>query len=309
MTQYNKRIVRFIWLVNGALLILVGYVAYSFMMTDQEADYETTSTRPRVGSDAPEPISAKTAADNQLILKRDIFGLNRAVETQVKKTVPKPIPQAKTAAKAAPLEIKLLGTVAGEQAMSYAVLENLKSKQQDIYRVGDVIENARIQEIHQNRIVVLYGGEQCVFNVSLTGGAQPPSKGQLAAKPAVPRRVLPDVTPEDVIKMDASSEFLINAQANPTQLSSLSRALEPVSLVAQKGDTEGIRIQGLDKTRLGKAIGLKENDVIQSINGHSVRNLRKASQVMKKARKIQQAKVQVCRNQKQKTLSFRRALW
>ena len=59
-----------------------------------------------------------------------------------------------------PPPFRLLGTVASDERDSYAVLEMIETKAQDIYRIGQTIGDARIDRIEQNRVVVVRDGSR-----------------------------------------------------------------------------------------------------------------------------------------------------
>ena len=68
--------------------------------------------------------------------------------------------------------------------------------------------------------------------------------------------------------------------------------------------TEGLRVTGLDKVPLAGMLGLKNGDVIQTINGQRLTSKQKAFQVLMKAKTQSKIDMQLQRDGKQKSLSF-----
>ncbi|WDT81412.1 MAG: hypothetical protein MPW14_06620 [Candidatus Manganitrophus sp.] len=60
-----------------------------------------------------------------------------------------------------PLNQTLLGTMVGSDEESYAVIEDTKTREQLLYRIGDVVgEDGRIAKISRNKVVVLRGAKR-----------------------------------------------------------------------------------------------------------------------------------------------------
>jgi S1-C subfamily serine protease len=65
----------------------------------------------------------------------------------------------------------------------------------------------------------------------------------------------------------------------------------------------------LGDSAIAQLVGLRDGDVIQAVNGHLVPNQRKAAQVLRKARKLGSAEIELARGQERKTLAFRAGSW
>jgi len=82
-----------------------------------------------------------------------------------------------------------------------------------------------------------------------------------------------------------------------------------LSPLPASGQAAGLRVSGLGDSTMAALVGLRDGDVIQSINGQSVPNRRKATQVLKKARQLGSARLQLLRGQEQKSLAFHAGSW
>jgi type II secretory pathway component PulC len=72
----------------------------------------------------------------------------------------------------------------------------------------------------------------------------------------------------------------------------------------QDGQTEGLKITGLEDTPLTKLFGLRNGDVVQSLNGQTLNSKQKAFQVLRKARTQSKIDLRLLRNKETKELSF-----
>ena len=72
----------------------------------------------------------------------------------------------------------------------------------------------------------------------------------------------------------------------------------------EKGQTEGLRISGLEKIPDAALLGLRNGDIVQSVNGQSLTSKQKAFQVLQKARTQSQVSLQLSREGKITELSL-----
>ena len=78
-------------------------------------------------------------------------------------------------------------------------------------------------------------------------------------------------------------------------------AIEPYSV---DGRVEGLQITGLENINLARDFGLKNKDVIRSVNGHRLTSKQKAFQVFKKAKSQPTMDIELLRDDDTKKLSF-----
>lgn len=308
MVGYQKQSIRFIWLVNLGLLAGLGYFIHGWLLSQKQSPVmqaENTLSGTNVTSLVP-----KTEDTNNVqwdaIAESGLFGKNAqqvglaAKASLPLETVVKPVPK-----KEFPLKLRLLGTVAGSPATSFAVLEDMDAKQQDIFKVGDMICKARVEKILQNRIVMAYEGQLWPLDVSQGEGGTTLTRNRVvsAGDPPQEGRV------KDVLMAMSDSEVLVNTLASDSTVRALSQATKGLSFASSQGGEDGIKLSGVSKSPVGRLIGLKEGDLIRSVNGRSVGNKRKAAQVLMKARKLGRAEFGIVRDHQEKTLSFKPGLW
>jgi len=309
--KYQKQLIRFIWLVNLGLLVGLGYFIQARLLPEKQSPMVRTEKTQPASNVASFSTIAEEANDVQLdlIAGSGLFGKNSQAgllgnASLLAETKKNPIPPKKF-----PLNVKLLGTVAGSLTNSFAVLEDLDAKQQDVYRVGDVIQEARLEKIFQNRIVVAYEGELWPLDVGLTERRNVVGKGTSSTQVGAETDLRQEGRIKDILMAMSDSEILVNTLASDNTVRALSQATEGLSFAAGQGSEGGIKLTGVAKSPVGRLIGLKEGDLIRSVNGHAVRNKRKAAQVLMKARKLGRAEFGIVRDHQEKTLSFKPGLW
>lgn len=308
--RYIKRLHKLLWAVNVALAGVLVLVAVAYVASEPSVRETTSATVRDAGSTAPDRTGRRDDGpeDAKLILARYIFGTGQGEQTALARQA-----EALKAARARAeverqLPFRLLGTVASDEGASYAVLEDLGTKTQDLYRVGDAIGQARIDRIEQNRVVVVNMGVRQVLDLVMTGSSAKPGKAVLkeAAPPVEKAR------PENVVRVAANGQREINTRASASNVGQVARSFlskMKLSPLPASGQAAGLRVSGLGDSTMAALVGLRDGDVIQSINGQSVPNRRKATQVLKKARQLGSARLQLLRGQEQKSLAFHAGSW
>ena len=161
--------------MNMVICAVLGHVAVGYFSRDvahKTADTGQTQDS-QEGNDQSRDTAAKTTNHTGIILQRCFFGRSAERNWAAKKLAPvEPVASVQSVL-SEDLPLRLVGTIAGDQEFSMAIIEDTKRKMQDIYRVGDVLQNTRIEEIQQNRVVLqLAGGGRMILDLSLTGPGQ-----------------------------------------------------------------------------------------------------------------------------------------
>jgi len=297
------------WLVNIGLLCAFGYVVRTFLVSDQTEEPSTGQDILHSANGSAGTTHAQSDVNSTLILERNIFGKGLPVNDGIQKT---PVDDEHRVAQSAlaQLGIKLLGTVSGDQTVSFAVLEDAKTDKQDIYRVGDNIQEARLEKILPNRVVVIFQGERFTLDVVPTESraiSGNPTAVARVAKPPVPVPVQGNI--KDVLMATSPSECLINTIASTNSVQRLGQGLQGLTLEPNQEGPGGLKVSGVSKSLAARMVGLRDGDVIRKINGQSVGKLSKAVQVLRKARSLGRAELRLTRGQNERTLALRPSAW
>ncbi|MCU0913272.1 MAG: hypothetical protein MUC88_01760 [Planctomycetes bacterium] len=306
--RYVAVLSRFVWVLNLVLLAVVLFAIAASVLPTWSAR-EAVSVTPGdegVSTLATRESRPREPVDSKLILGRDIFRVRQAAVAeagQAQKAAPvQPKPQPKRE-----VSLRLLGTVVDPGGASYAVIENPTAKSQDVYRVGDVIGDVRLDRIEPSRVVVLNGGVRQTLELAFGGNG-------LAVAPVVAEAAAPApgaTSAAEVVRVASDTERQINTRASAASRSQATQFLRNMKLSPHEidGKPDGLAISGVGASPLAPLVGLKDGDVIQSVNGHPVPDQAKAVQVMKKARNLGSARVQIRRGQENRSMTFRRGSW
>ena len=195
------------------------------------------------------------------------------------------------------LGIALIGTVAGSPAVARAIIKDLQSGTLDLYRPGQVVGGARIEAIETETVILIHDGERKILRqttwkykgnnknignarYSLGADMSEPWYNPFAKRPA--------------------------GTNSPTRPGVFERVLSEAIIEPYKvnGQTEGLKITGLEDLGLAGPFALKNGDIIRNVNGQRLTSKQKAFQILKKARTQDVMNVEFTRNDREKRFSF-----
>jgi general secretion pathway protein C len=278
---------------NLLLLALVAYSASSIVGT-----VIATRLAPGVRVDMAPPPEAipneasKPATHYALISSRDIFN-------SVKLAEPSPAP----APEAPPPDLSLWGVALHERTgSSYCIIEDKKARKQSLYRIGDTIDGTDIsvKTIEWKSVILERGGKELVLALQEsaspgTAGVQPPAK--FAA---------PQVTDANIHKVD-ENQYVINRTEVDNALENMSQLFTQIRAVPhfEGGKSIGFRLFAIRRGSLFDKIGLKNGDVLQKINSIEFNDPSRALSLMQELRNQNDLTVQIVRNRRPETMTYR----
>ena len=283
---------RYLVVVNLLLLALAAYSASSIVGTALAArlipppDVEI--------SPPPEPLDievAKPANYYAVIHKRDIF--NSA----------KPTPAAEKAQEVvAPtqLKLKLWGTAVFSNGKSFSIIEDQGARKQGVYGVNAVVPgNATVKDIEWNRVILSHNGKDEILELEEPKTTAGPHTA-VAAAPAAPA---PGGTG---IQQTAENEFTVPKTEVDSALENMSQLFTQIRAVPhfEGGQSIGFRLFAIRRGSLFDRIGLKNGDIIRSINGNEMTDPSKAMALLQELRDSNNLDVDITRNQQPQKLTY-----
>ena len=285
-----------LWAGNLALLVLLGYVVAAVFFGEKARQQTITQPGPvhiaAAAASAPHVIEGDCSA----IAERNIFASGKVSAVSEEPSKTGPAPAVKTQ-----LQLRLLGTVAGDAEVARAVIEDMTTKVQDLYKTGDIVQGARVERIERNRVILMHGTRREILELYLASGEPP--KGETAGAKVASRQ--PDL--RGAVNVISPTEFEINKKALLARIGGVAAIVKSARLTPHvvEGKTKGLRITGLKDMSMARFVGLQEGDVVQVVNGQELTSPQKAFQVFRKAKAQSSLTVQLLRGKEKKTLSFR----
>jgi type II secretion system protein C len=225
---------------------------------------------------------------------------------------PPPEPTASTISGTAParpgeiasrLPLSLLATMESDDpAYSMATILHTDSKALGAYSPDDELRpGVFVERVERGKVVFRNGGQM----EYLMMGAQPPPPPPAATTPVEEEeKPADDRTIEgaaEAISCDESQTnctvdkaFVEKLMANPAQLAKQARIVPAVA----DGETKGYKFYGIRPGSLPKLLGLKNGDLLTSVNGHELESLDQAMDLYNKLRRASHLSVTIERKGK-----------
>jgi type II secretory pathway component PulC len=179
---------RYLLLINICFTVLILWVASNIVLT--WASKKQSTRLPQISHDKPTGTVAasserlKKLQDYQSVIRYDVFDTTisgPAASVTEEKII-----------KSTELNLKLKGTVVGENQNSYAIILDGKTNKEDLYYLNDFVQGARIVQVLRDRVVIeLKGGKEVLFMEEITETStplKPEKKKELPKKRKTRRR-------------------------------------------------------------------------------------------------------------------------
>ena len=224
------------------------------------------------------PPAKHPLAYYQPITARDLFNPPRAE--------PEGRPQASE------LKARLLGTAPGAGMDSFAIIEDDSNKSQQLYRVGDKLQDRTLTRVEWDR-VMLKGeqGEEVLRIVEPSGEAKP----AVASGPIV-----------GGIQQRSDTEFVIDRSEIDKAMENLNQLFTQMRAVPhfQDGKAAGFRLFAIRADSVFEKLGLKNGDVVSRINGNDLTDPARAMSLIQELRSEGRITLDVNRNRQPTTLTY-----
>ncbi|MBT8373251.1 MAG: PDZ domain-containing protein [Deltaproteobacteria bacterium] len=239
-------------------------------------------------------IPAPALASYTAITKRNIF--NSSIE-EIAPVVEK-IDIEKL--KETELKLKLWGTVTGRNERAYAVIEDTKAREQNLYRAGDTIQNAVVKLILREKVVLRVDERDEILAMEEIRGRSrsPRGRKRIGSSSGSPARKLPVSSYPRKIRL--KTDQIEKAMGNLGQL------MEQATLrpYIEDGQPTGISITGIKPNAIFRKMRLRNGDVITGVNGDSIGSVEDAIKFVEQLSSGSNIQLQIKRRGREQTLDY-----
>ena len=292
MTAFFKR---YFWATHLAMLVLGVYIgAHVF--------------RPSI-----DPLSQPYTA----ILEGHLYGgSGRAPVSAPQLPAPQPpsAPPPDAVPPTEPLPLKLIGTVVGSAEQSYALIEDLNTQGRRLYRIGEVVQEAKILEISRNRVVLdRHGHREELLKIENVEATAPTDE----TTPEVALQSLPEKTETDApaneeeatatnIHKVGDNEWSMSRDELSRQFENLHQLLKEARLIPHFRDDQaaGFVVMRLARKSFLEQIGLRNGDILTGINGQKLNTLEEALQAYQALQNEPVLQLEIERNQRKELFTY-----
>lgn len=161
------------------------------------------------------------------------------------------------------LKLKLWGTITQRGGKEYAVIENLKDRNQDLYKAGDTVAGAQVKQVLREKVILTVAGQDEILQME--DSAMGPSSG---AAPAGAAQETADLQTQN-LQIPINREEVQKAAENIQELMRQVR----IRPHFEQGKPAGLMLSAVRPDSLFTQMGLQSGDVLKSIDGNPIRSM------------------------------------
>ena len=245
-------------------------------------------------SSTPAGQTQPPLADYTAITKRNIFNSS----TEEKEAAP--VAEKKLDLenlKQTALKLKLWGTVTGQNESAYAVIEDTKAREQNLYRAGDTVQNAVVKLILREKVVLKVGDNDEILAMEEIIG-RGGGRRDVRTSSTTSRRKRPVSRAPRKIKL--RSDQIEKAMEN------LGELMEQATLRPhiENGNTAGISITGIKPNAIFRKMRLRNGDIITGVNGNTIESVEDAVKFVEQLSSGSDIQLQIKRRGREQSLDY-----
>ena len=187
------------------------------------------------------------------------------------------------------LNILLIGTVFGPEAVAFAVIEEKDKKKQDLYQTGDKIQGAMVKKILREKVVLEVNGKDEILEMEQAkagkGGSRRSGKGRGNDGDAI------------TVGHDDLQKSLGNINSLLTQV-----RIRPL---IKKGKPDGLILSHIKPASIFAKLGLQNGDVVKRIDNKEIKSPEDAFEFYNRLKSGTELSLEIGRGSETKTLNYR----
>jgi general secretion pathway protein C len=249
-------------------------------------------------SSSPVEQSYPPLADYAAITQRNIFN-SSTQEQEAAPVVEKNLDLEKL--KQTDLKLKLWGTVTGQNKGAYAVIEDTKAREQNLYRTGDTIQRAVVKLILREKVVLKVGDNDEILameeNIGRGGGSRSGQRDVRSSSRTSAQKLPVSSYPR---KIKLRGDQIEKAMENLGQL------MEQATLRPhiEDGQSAGISITGIKPNAIFRKMRLRNGDIITGVNGNTIDSVEDAVKFVEQLSSGSDIQLQIKRRGREQSLDY-----
>ena len=245
-----------------------------------------------------------TAPEYNKIVERNIFGATEKVEQATVEEV-KPETLEETS-----LDLSLLGTIAGDMTSARAIILDKRQRSQDIYRVGDSVQEAEIKQILRGKVILRHGDKDEILTMVEGDEKEKPhtaAKTNSRRRPGrQTRKPVSTVPPEDSSGEIEEVTIPIAQDVLQDSMNDLNDLMTQVRIrpYFRRGKADGLIVSQIKPDSLFAKLGLMNGDIIASVNGKQMTSPDEAFQFYNSLKSGENVSIEITRRGQKKMFTY-----
>ncbi len=289
MAQRYFNIANILLITAGVYLLVNGF----YSVVTAKFDYGASPTPSTSTRQTPPAVDAPKAPLSSYanIVDRNLFNTEPQAEA-----APPPKKVDLETLKETDLKLKLWGTVSRQDGAAYAVIEDTKTREQNLYRTGDSIQNAVVKMILREKVVLTVNESDEILAMEKIVASK---KSSRYASKRLPGSKMP--VSSYARKITLNRENIESALENIGQLMDQATIRPHI----EDGRPAGISITGIRPNAIFRKMRLRNGDVITGVNGRPIESVDDAVSVFEDLSSSSEIKVDIKRRGRNQTLDYK----
>ncbi|HUK55433.1 MAG TPA: type II secretion system protein GspC [Nitrospiria bacterium] len=289
---------KYLWTLNVLFLLGFSYFVADLVSLFIGRQLDLPSRSPVAEWAATTEAQVKPTTEvYSSIIDRNIFGIKPAA------AIASPAETAPQEVQLPPLRLRLVGTVVGGPEESFAVIEDLGTKEQSLYHIEDIVgSDAKLIEVSRDEVTFLRGKVRETLAVEMEDTPGQAVPGRTSSNQ--PNSATPPVTPRPA---GPQNSWVLDKQEVASALENLPQLLTKARVVPDlgpNGQSDGFRIVSISPSSFYERIGLRNGDVIQQINGIEVKDPQTFMQVFTQLKDETNITMDLMRNNQKESFTY-----
>jgi type II secretion system protein C len=295
----------YFWVLHLAMIAVGAYFMADMVNLVVGSQLEAAIDLPRKGehlSGKATPVALRGNSDYRSIVEGNIFNSKMRGKQPEPESFQEAAPE--ESLPKAPLSMTLIGTAVGSGGASYAIIEDIKTKEQLLYRVGDLLlDDSKVAKITRNRVEIRRGSEVEVLEVSLNPEETKPGAQPL---PAPAAQVTPKGLPGNNVRQVSRNRWILDRREVESAVDNLPQLLTKARIIPNftDGKPDGFRIFAITEDSLYSKIGLQNGDILHRVNGIEVKDPSNFMKVFEQLKDEASITVDLVRNNQKETFGY-----
>ncbi len=196
------------------------------------------------------------------------------------------------------LDLKLWGTISGNEKTARAVIEETKKREQNLYRVGDKVQGATVKMILREEVILTHNGKDQKLTLEDKAGLSAGLSGRSMAPFSA--RSGGNMSPASTQKISIRRSQIEDAMANVTELMGQIKIRPHFT----DGQPDGLAVGSIKSRSIFRKMGLRNGDVITGIDGTPIETVDDAMKFYQNMMSASQVSVQIQRRGKERNIQY-----
>jgi len=284
MTALNLALIT----LGAYFIVSLFYQMLAMQVKPVQPASETVAAREQTRALGNQPITYYNT-----IFERDLFKTGKTAQAPATGPEIDPDSLEKTQ-----LNLKLWGTVSGDQDQAYAVIEDTQKREQNLYRIGDTIQDAIVKMILREKVVLSVNGKDEALTMEEMDSKGGPS-GRMASRGRPRPLSIPSRPPRQ-------QRISINRSMIDEAFQDMNKLMTDIAITPhnENGELTGLNLNRIKPNSIFRRMGLRNGDVLLGVDGKPILSVEDAMSMYERLKSADNVEVQLKRRGQERTINY-----